>query len=294
MTPEHVAVLINPRAGGGRPGVVGRRVFDVLRSRGLQPQVVHGRDADEAADLLGAAVASGIDTLVVCGGDGTIHAALQVIGGSGVALGVIPCGSGNDLARTWGLPVGSPARAMSVVLAGHRSTFDLARTGDRWFGAVLATGFDAKVNERGNRMRWPGGRLRYDVATLVELASFRPLSYRLDLDGRSLELEAMLVAVGNGPSYGGGMRICPGASMVDGLLDVTVLTRMSRATLVRLFPSVYSGRHVHRSEVLTFRARTVRVEAEGLTGYADGEVVGPLPLDVAAVPGAVTVFTPGT
>ena len=293
MKPQHVAVLVNPRAGGGRPATVGRRVIDVLRSRGLFPQVLLGRSAAEAVDQVAAAVTAGIDTLVVCGGDGTIAAALQAVPGSGVTLGVVPCGNGNDLARSWGLPVSSPARALAVVLAGRRRTFDLARVGDRWFGAVLATGFDAKVNDRGNRMRWPCGRLRYDVAMLAELAAFRPLSYRLVLDGRPMELEAMLVAVGNGPSYGGGMRICPGASLVDGLLDVTVLTAMSRARLVRLFPSVYSGRHVRRPEVLTFRATSVTVESPGLNGYADGESVGPLPLVCTAVPEALRVFSPG-
>jgi diacylglycerol kinase (ATP) len=289
---KRIAVLINPGAGGGRSLALGRRVVDILGGRGQRPQVLLGSDGPEAARLLSSAAAAGLDTLVVCGGDGTINAALQVVAGSGTSLGVIPCGSGNDLARSWGLPVASPARALSVVLAGHLRTVDLARAGDRWFGAVLATGFDAKVNERGNALSWPGGRWRYDVATLVELTSFRPLSYRLLLDGRALELDAMLVAVGNGPSYGGGMRICPGASLVDGLLDVTVVSRISRAKLVRLFPAVYSGRHVRRPEVLTFRARSVTVEAIGVNGYADGEFVCPLPLDVVAVPGALRVFTP--
>lgn len=290
MVAERVAVLVNN--GAQRPRAVGRRVVQVLRSRGLQPQMLLGRTAQEAADLASGAAESGIDSLLVCGGDGTINIALQAVAGRELTLGVVPCGSGNDLARSWGLPVTSPAAAMAVVLAGHRRTFDLAQVGDRWFGAVLATGFDARVNDRGNRMRWPGGRLRYDVAMLAELASFRPLSYRLVLDGRQIELEAMLVAVGNGPSYGGGMQICPGASLVDGQLDVTVISRMSRGRLVRLFPSVYSGRHVRHPEVLTFRAAVVTVEAEQVNGYADGELVGPLPLVCTAVPGAVRVFTP--
>ncbi len=290
---EHVAVLINPGAGGGRSRVVGERVVDVLRRRGVETRVLLGRSAEESTRLAAAAAGSGIDAMLVCGGDGTISVALQAIAGSEVTLGVVPCGRGNDMARSWGLPVSSPARALSVVLAGHRRTFDLARAGDRWFGAVLATGFDSKVNDRSNRMRWPSGRLRYDLAMIAELASFRPQRYRLELDGQQLELDAMLVAVGNGPSYGGGMRICPGASQTDGLLDVTVVSRMGRARLMRLFPSVYSGRHIRRHEVLTFRARTVTVDADELNGYADGELVGPLPLECTAVHGAVQVFVPG-
>lgn len=291
MSLEHVGVLINPRAGGGSRQAVGDRVVDLLRRRGIEPQVLLGRNARESVDLARASVNSGIDTLLVCGGDGSVSAALQAVAGTTVTLGVIPGGSGNDMARSWGLPVTSPARALSVIMAGHRRTFDLARAGDRWFGAVLAAGFDAKVNDRSNSMRWPGGRLRYPLAMLAELATFRPLAYRLVLDDRSIELDAMLVAVGNGPSYGGGMRICPGASLVDGLLDVTVISRMSRARLIRLFPSVYSGRHVRHPEVLTFQVRTVTVDADA-NGYADGELAGPLPLTCAAVPGAVQVFVP--
>lgn len=292
MMPEHVAVLVNPGAGGGRSRAVGDRVVEVLRRRGRRPRVLLGRDAPETADLVAAAGGSGIDTLVICGGDGTIHAALPAVAGSGITLGVVPCGSGNDMARSWGLPVSSPARALSVVLAGHRRTLDLATAGDRWFGAVLASGFDSKVNDRSNRMRWPSGRLRYDVAMVAELSAFRPLRYRIGLDDEQLELDAMLVAVGNGPSYGGGMRICPAASQTDGLLDVTVVARMSRTRLVRLFPSVYSGRHVQHRQVLTFRSSRVDIDADDVTAYADGEPVGTLPLTCRAVPAALQVFAP--
>lgn len=126
---------------------------------------------------------------------------------------------------------------------------------------------------------------------IAELAAFRPIDFSLTLDGELQELPAMLVAVGNGSSYGGGMKICPAASMGDGLLDVTVVTSMSRASLIWLFPSVYSGRHVRRPEVRTFRAATVRVAAADVSAYADGESLGALPLDCVSLPGAVRVFT---
>ena len=152
--------------------------------------------------------------------------------------------------------------------------------GDRWFAAVLASGFDSKVNDRGNRMRWPHGRVRYNLAMVAELASFRPLGLS-DQPGREdLDITAMLVAVGNGPSYGGGMRICPAASLTDGLLDVTVVSRLSRAKLVRLFPSVYSGTHLRYAEVLTFRATSVSLSAPDVTAYADGEFVAPAAADL--------------
>lgn len=154
---------------------------------------------------------------------------------------MIAVGTGNDFARALGLPVRDPAAAGALLAdaleGGRVRDVDLGRAGDRWFGTVLASGFDSRVNDRGNRMRWPAGRARYDLAMLAELAALRPFPYRLRLDdGEVREIEATLVAVGNGPSYGGGMRICPGADPADGLLDVTVVGDCSRTTLLRVFP----------------------------------------------------------
>lgn len=286
-----VAVLVNPRAGSGRASTVGRRVVEVLRARGMQVRELVGSSADESETLARQAVSCGVDALVGVGGDGIVHLALQAVAQTPVVLGVVPCGSGNDFARSLGLPLRSPAAAVGTILAGHSTVVDLGRAGDRWFGAVLAAGFDSRVNDRGNRMRVPRGRTRYHLAMIAELAAFRPIDFSLTLDGELQELPAMLVAVGNGSSYGGGMKICPAASMGDGLLDVTVVTSMSRASLIWLFPSVYSGRHVRRPEVRTFRAATVRVAAADVSAYADGESLGALPLDCVSLPGAVRVFT---
>ncbi|MFE0426136.1 diacylglycerol kinase, partial [Streptomyces sp. NPDC058953] len=104
--------------------------------------------------------------------------------------------------------------------------------------------------------------------------------------------EAILVAVGNGDSYGGGMRICAGAALDDGLLDVVVVADCDRRTLLRVFPRVYRGTHLDHPKVTVHRARSVRLAAEGLTAYADGERLGPLPLTAECVPGAVRVLAP--
>ena len=106
---------------------------------------------------------------------------------------------------------------------------------------MLAAGFDAIVNERANAMTWPRGQMRYNLATLAELRTFRPIPYVLQLDGETVEHEAMLVAVGNGPSFGGGLRITEGALLDDGLLDVVVITRMSKPKLVRSYPRLFTG-----------------------------------------------------
>jgi diacylglycerol kinase (ATP) len=165
--------------------------------------------------------------------------------------------------------------------------------GPAWFGGVLASGFDSRVNDRGNRMSWPRGRLRYDVAMLAELATLRTIPYRIRLDdGPWRKLDATLVAVGNGSHYGGGMRICPGARLDDGLFDLTVVGECSRTTLVRVFPRVYRGSHLSHPAVTVYRAAKVEIEAPGVTGYADGEALGPLPLTAECVPGAARLLAP--
>ncbi len=157
---------------------------------------------------------------------------------------------------------------------------------------AASSGFDSQVNERANRLTWPRGAARYPAAMLGELRVFRPVAYEVRLDGELLRMPAMLVAVGNGRSYGGGMQICPAADLSDGLLDVTVLAPVPTLRFLRLFPSVYRGRHVHLPEVSTFRVRSVQLEAPGMTAYADGEPLGPLPLTAEAVPAGLTVLVP--
>ena len=294
MSVEDIAVLINPVAGGGRGLSVGREVAARLASFGRTTRVLVGDTAGDTEQLAAQAVSDNIPVLVAVGGDGMVHTAIQVLAGTGTVLGVVPCGTGNDFARSVGIPLKPPRAAVDVIVGGIRQTIDLGRVGERWFAAVLASGFDSRVNDRANRMSWPRGRMRYNLAMVAELAAFEPLRYQLRLDDRELDIAAMLVAVGNGPSYGGGMKICPGASLTDGLLDVTVVARLSRAKLVRLFPSVYSGTHLRYAEVLTFRAASVSLSAPEVTAYADGEFVAPLPLTCVAVPAALDVLVPET
>ncbi|MEV1147568.1 diacylglycerol kinase family protein, partial [Micromonospora sp. NPDC049799] len=227
-----------------------------------------------------------------------VHRALQAVAGTTVPFGPVPAGTGNDFALDTGFPA-DPFAAADVIAAallqGRTSPVDLARmTGAdgtvRWYGAVLAAGFDAIVNERANRMRWPRGPRRYDLAILVELARLRPRRYTLRLDGESHELDAVLVAVGNGACYGGRMRICPAADPTDGLLDVVVGARFDRRTLMRVKPRIYAGTHVEHPLVRSYRARTVELAAEGITTYADGERALDLPVTITAVPGAVRLL----
>jgi diacylglycerol kinase (ATP) len=288
---RRIALLVNPTAGKGRGARLLEPVTGYLRDGGAAVDVVVGRDADEAFDRVRNEVAQGVDGLVAVGGDGLLNLALQVVAGTEIPLGVVPAGTGNDIARALGVPLRDPLAAAAVVSAGRTRAVDLGRANGRWFAGVLGSGFDSMVNERANRMSWPSGRSRYNIAIVAELRTFRPVPFTLEVDGEPWKTEAMLVAVGNGSSYGGGMRVCPDARMDDGMLDLTVLGPISKPEFLRVFPTVYKGTHVNHPAVTVRRARDVTLTADGVTAYADGERVALLPVRCEAVPAALHVFT---
>nr|GID82218.1 sphingosine kinase [Actinoplanes derwentensis] len=298
MTGDFIAVLANPSAGRGRRSGLLSGVVEALEGGGFPVRLLVAGSGGEAEDACHRAVADGAVAVVAVGGDGTVHRALQAVAGTGVGFGVVPVGTGNDFAASVGVPRQPLRAAEGIGLAlreGRDHRFDLARTEDdhgerRWFCAVLAAGFDALINERANRMRWPAGPLRYDLAILLELARARARPYTLHLDGVAHRFTAEVVAVGNCPSYGGGMRIVPGADPADGLLDVIFTSPLGRGGLARLKPRLRAGTHVEDPRVTVLRARTVRIEAEGIVGYTDGERLGPFPLQVSCVPGAIRLL----
>lgn len=293
-----VAVLTNPAAGSRRQRRLVPEIVDRLQSSGREIVPVRADSGSAAEGACRTVRDDGVAALVVVGGDGTLHAAVQAVAGTATPLAVVPAGTGNDFAAALGTPP-APLAAADAVVAGLRSgatwSFDLARVTaadgtTRWFGAVLAAGFDAVVNERANRMRWPRGDRRYDLAIFRELLRLRPRRYRLVLDGVVHEPEAVLVAVGNTAAYGGGIRICPAADPTDGLLDVVVGHPVGRLTLARLRGWAYRGVHVRHPAVASHRARTVELAADGIVTYADGERCLPLPATLTCVPGALRVL----
>ncbi|MFF2995456.1 diacylglycerol kinase [Streptomyces sp. NPDC057950] len=296
MTSE-ITLFVNPTAGRGRGARAAQPAASALRAAGFSVRTVLGENAADALSRAREAVKGGTGALIAVGGDGMAHLALQAVAGTRTPLGLVAAGTGNDFARALGLPLGDPAaagRQIAESLKGARlRDVDLGRVNGTWFGTVLASGFDSRVNDRGNRMRRPSGRVKYDLAMLAELAAFRPVRYRMTLDdGGTREIEATLVAVGNGSSYGGGMKICADADLGDGLFDITVVGPCTRRTLLRVFPKVYRGTHLSHPVVSVHRAARIELVADGLTGYADGEPLGPLPLTARCVPGAVRVAIP--
>jgi diacylglycerol kinase (ATP) len=230
-----------------------------------------------------------VSGVIALGGDGFIHEIIQHLVSRDIPLGVIPCGTGNDFARSIGVFDLPFSRQLELIEKHDATHIDLGRVQDQWFAAILSSGFDALVNDRANSMRWPRGRMRYNIAMIEKLIALRPHSYRIRVDESYLEVQATLVTVANGSSYGGGMKVCPDASITDGLFDVMVLGRVSRIELLKVFPKVYRGGHVGHPAVTFYRCNEIEIDGSG-SSFADGEPIAQLPLIAKCVSAALKVW----
>ncbi len=294
---KRIVVAINPNASFGRGREVGPAVVTTLRGLGHEVTSLIEPDFAQLLDATRAAVAEKPDALVVVGGDGMINLGVQALEGSRVPLGLVPSGTGNDMARGLGIPVDdteSAIEALAAALQRPARTIDAGTIGFAGgrsrFACILSAGFDALVNERANRMTRPRGRSRYTIALLVELARLRPLEYTLTLDGVVHRERALLVAVANNLSFGGGMKVAPDARLDDALFDVVLVRPLGRLAFLRIYPRVFAGTHVTDPRVVVHRAASVRVEAEGVVAYADGERIAPLPVDITMDAGGLRVL----
>jgi len=298
-----IVVAINPSASFGKSRDVGPAVVARLRELGHDVTGLSEPDFEQLAAAARRAIAAKPDAFVVVGGDGMVHLGVNLLVGTEVPLGIVPSGTGNDTARALGLPLGDPAAAIEALVAAlerpsraidaglvRHSADGTGTTRTTWFANVLSAGFDAIVNERANTLRHPKGASRYLVALAIELARLRPIRYRVLLDGVETVTDAVLVAVGNGTSIGGGMLVTPNAVVDDGLFDVLVVTTMSRLSFLRVFPSVFKGTHLGDPRVSVHRVRSVRIEADAVVAYADGERLAALPVDIEMVPGALRIL----
>lgn len=292
-------MAINPSASFGKNASAGELTVQALEGAGYQVTALRAESFDLLQGMVHRALALSPDALVVVGGDGMVSLAVNAIAQTSIPFAVVPAGTGNDLARGIGIPLGDiPASIENLLqsLTREPERIDLGRITStdgsqvRWFASIVSAGFDAVVNERANAMHWPKGKSRYILALLLELVAFKPVEYSLTIEGRTRTEKAMLISVANNTSMGGGMKVAPDASIRDGLLDVFVLRPLSKLRFLRLFPRVFAGTHVGEPEVLIERCTQVTINAPGIIAYADGERVWPLPVEVDVVPAAARIF----
>jgi len=292
---KRIGLIINPTADKGRGAAIGAEVAARLSAEGHQVIDLSDETSASARDRALAGIASGLDVLAVTGGDGTVNLGVNLCAGTETVLAIVAAGTGNDIARALNLPLHDAKAAAKVLANGTVRTIDAGRHTDahgvsRWFVGVLGAGFDSVVNERANTWGWPKGRMRYNLAIARELPVFKPIPYVIEVDGVRHSTQAMLVAVGNGPSYGGGMLVCPDASFEDGMFDILIVHQISTIEFLKVFPKVFSGKHVGHPAVQILRGKEVRLEAVGIVSYADGERFASLPMSAQNVPGALNVL----
>ena len=287
--PERIALLANPAARAGRAAGALDRVLDRLRTHGIDAELLVAPSRAAAQEAAHGAVSRGVDRLLVLGGDGIVHLGVQAVAGTGVALGVIASGTGNDFARALDLLAGTLEERVDRALL-EPTPLDAIGTDAGFAATSVIAGFPATVNARANRMSFPRGTARYTVATLLELSGMRPTTYRLAFDGEAHDVRAAVVVVANTRFFGAGMDICPDADPADGLLDVCIVGDVGRLELLRSFQKVQTGRHVGHPKVTMLRASEVVLAGNGPV-RADGEPFGELdphrPCAMRAAPGAL-------
>lgn len=292
MVKPRVVIIANPRAGGGRARDVAIAAQNSLSESGIQVTLHLSTTREQLRTETAHACESKPAVVLACGGDGTVHDVLQSTIPTNTPLGVIPAGTGNDIARSLGLPGKTNQKFFQkLAYSIHHHDFEsidasqiTVEGNQQWSLGVISAGLDSDVNERANRMTHFRGTTRYTLALLAELRAFPLHNYTVTIDSTKRTGSAILIAVGNGGQYGGGMKICPQADMTDGLLDITWVDPAPRRTVLRLFPLIYSGRHVNSPLVHTYRGSEISIESPDSMIYADGERIGPTPALIQVVP----------
>lgn len=298
-TIRNVYLLGNPASGRGRGARTLLGITALLKARGVDVVVLRTTGPTDAISLAREAAESGAELLLVCGGDGTIRDAIEgVVSATGVtgatAVGLLPAGTGNDLARTLGIPV-HHERSLEVALNGAERNLDVWRWNGTPFVNIAGVGLDAAVAGAVNRkFRALRGPLAYIAGALYALPRFQPFPLTLQLPEDEWSGTVWLAAFASGKCYGGGMQIAPDADPHDGLLDVVVVEETSRAELLRQLPGLFSGRHVAHPKVRIVRAASVEVHAPPQDVTLDGELLGATPARIWRDPATVRVRVPRT
>jgi diacylglycerol kinase (ATP) len=291
-----IRILVNPAAGRGR----GRGLLDLFEQELVRwdGDLVVSADADDLRKQAKQAINDGVDRLIGVGGDGTFHLMIQEMVGTRCALGIVPLGRGNDLACSLGIPT-SAKKSLDLALRGDARKIDLGEVEGRFFGVYGGVGFDGEVARFVNRhRRYMKGRLGYVLGTLWTLMTYVPPTIRVVDDEGSFEGRAMFTVINNCPRFGGAMMIAPQAEVNDGFLDVTIVQKVSRLQLLRVFPKVYRGEHLNHPAVISRRTRSVEIQIDRQQAmFGDGEEmfdVGPEGKVIQVRPGSLRVVTPAT
>ena len=289
---KKLVAIVNPFSGTSSKRRVPAIIEKTLDHDRFDVEIIVVGPNDRVSDLAREAAARGVYGVVAVGGDGTVNGAATALKDTGVALGVVPCGSGNGLARHLGLPL-SIKKSLEVINRDVVEEYDYCKVNDKTFVCTCGMGFDAAVayNFAAKSTR---GALTYVRTALQVYVNFKPSHYVLELDGKRIEEDAFVIACANAAQYGNNAYIAPRASMQDGLIDITVLHPFRRIESPILGLALFTRRIDRNTHATTYRTRRVVItrENEGPM-HLDGEpMTMPAVLDVSCHPGGMRIFSP--
>lgn len=286
------AIIINPAAGRGKSGKLWPKLEKVLLAHEYPYEAFFTAGQSDGTKLA-QKLHDKVERIVVVGGDGTIHEVVQSIVNSKAELAIIPTGTGNDFVRALGIPK-EPLKALDLLFYGKGKKIDVGEVNGRYFVNVAGVGFDAiVVNAVNTKFRHVRGTMAYLLALFKTLATYQNVKVKVKVGNRTFTTNSLLVAVGNGYCYGGGMKIVPGAILDDGLLNLCLVGDVTKGEILRTLPKIFSGGHVTHPKVVMLKGPEICIEAETpLVIQADGEIIGHAPAIMRAVPQALTVLAP--
>ena len=253
----------------------------------------HGRELVANADL------SGFDGLVAAGGDGTVFEVLNGLythpRSARIPLGILPIGTGNAFARELGLQPGAWSDAIDILTQGHTRQVDVAsvKSADEsyYFLNIVLMGFSVAASLTGHKLKFLGER-SYTLGTLWQVLTLKSYPLKIQIDDRVVRSDNIFIAISNSRFVGTHFLIAPGAVIDDGLLDVTILRKLKRGRLLKLFPAIYSGRHVEYDEISTYKATRINIcSPEAMLLGPDGEFCGHSPAEIRCLPRDLTLFS---
>ncbi len=326
QTHPHIGLVINPTAGLGKGEHAGKQVIREFARHNINFTDLSGTSAIDAHAKARAASLNRLDALVVVGGDGMVNLGVNATAKTSTPLGIIAVGSGNDFARAINLPINDVRASIEVIAqaleAGSITAYDAgvvephlqelsparvlrakspqdvrhSQSTRRWFAGTLSLGFDAAVNLQANTYSWPKGHLKYLRAVVSCLNKYKPYGYSITIEGETIEKTGTLAAISNAPYFGGGIPIAPHASLTDGKLNLMLADALSVPQIMRIFPKLYSGKHLQEPAVSTREVTEVIIGPSDRAQFppvamADGEVIGPVPVRITVDPGVLRVLT---
>jgi diacylglycerol kinase (ATP) len=295
-TERRIVIVANPTSGRGRSKKIASHLVRRINEAGMDARLAVTTRKGHAELLAKEAIDEGASTVVACGGDGTINEVANAIVGTSATMGIAPAGRCNDFARALHINRDEDKIA-DIIINRPAHPIDLGRINQRYFCTVAAAGFDARVAAFVDKMIMPlKGTPAYIYGVLRVLLRFKPTVLHLTGDFGSMEGPMFLVAACNTESYGGAMKIAPGADPADGLLNICIVSPLSKTRLVRFLPKVLTGDHISLPEVRVVKSKTLTMTAIRPAGpydiWADGEPIDAPPLTVESVPAAVRIHLP--